>query len=198
MDGPAGNYYPKYESRNPVARILVANFLRNFKELSAMPPGGRVLEVGCGEGHLSLIMASVGREVRGIDISEEIIAEARRNADLAGARATFECNDIYEMDVERYRAPLVVCCEVMEHLSEPERALRILRELARPYLLLSVPREPIWRGLNMARGAYWREWGNTPGHVQHWSKRGFVELVEKQFEIVEVRSPLPWTMVLCR
>ena len=38
-------------------------------------------------------------------------------------------------------------------------------------LLVSVPREPLWRGLNMARGAYMRDLGNTPGHVNHWSKR---------------------------
>ena len=36
-----------------------------------------------------------------------------------------------------------------------------------------MPREPLWRGLNMARGAYLKDLGNTPGHVNHWSKRSF-------------------------
>jgi len=61
-----------------------------------------------------------------------------------------------------------------------------------------VPREPIWRILNMARGKYWRALGNTPGHLQHWSRSGILGLLAEHFEIVEVRTPLPWTMVLCR
>jgi hypothetical protein len=50
----------------------------------------------------------------------------------------------------------------------------------------------------MARGAYLRELGNTPGHVNHWSKRGFVAFLSTVGEPVEVRSPFPWTMVLVR
>jgi hypothetical protein len=61
--------------------------------------------------------------------------------------------------------------------------------------VLSVPREPVWRAANMARGAYLRALGNTPGHVNHWSKRGFVEMVGTTFAVREVRSPFPWTMV---
>jgi hypothetical protein len=50
----------------------------------------------------------------------------------------------------------------------------------------------------MARGKYLLQGGNTPGHIQHWSSRGFVELVSRHFEVVKVRKPLPWTMLLCR
>ena len=45
------------------------------------------------------------------------------------------------------------------------------------WLLVSVPREPLWRGLNLARGSYLRELGNTPGHLNHWSKRRFASLL---------------------
>ena len=65
-------------------------------------------------------------------------------------------------------------------------------------LLVSVPREPLWRGLNMARGAYWKDLGNTPGHLNHWSKRCFVQLLSRHGEVVEARSPFPWTMLLVR
>jgi hypothetical protein len=70
--------------------------------------------------------------------------------------------------------------------------------VARRHLLVSVPREPLWRVLNVARGAYLRELGNTPGHVNHWSRHGFVRLLERHGEVVEARSPFPWTMVLVR
>jgi hypothetical protein len=71
-----------------------------------------------------------------------------------------------------------------------------MARVASRYLLVSVPREPLWRGLNMARGAYLKDLGNTPGHVNHWTKGSFVELLGRHGEVTEVRSPLPWTMLL--
>ncbi len=66
------------------------------------------------------------------------------------------------------------------------------------FVIVSVPREPLWRTVNMARGAYLKDLGNTPGHVNHWSKRSFVSLLERHGEVVEARSPFPWTMLLVR
>ena len=63
---------------------------------------------------------------------------------------------------------------------------------------MSVPREPLWRGLNLARGAYLKALGNTPGHVNHWSKRSFAALLGRHGKVVETRSPFPWTMLLVR
>ena len=60
------------------------------------------------------------------------------------------------------------------------------------------PSEPLWRLLNMVRGASWSELGNTPGHLNHWSKRSFVRLLSRHGDIAEVRSPFPWTMALVR
>jgi hypothetical protein len=76
--------------------------------------------------------------------------------------------------------------------------LEVLGQLARPHLIASVPKEPLWRILNLARGRYWSELGNTPGHLQHWSASAFTALLAQRFEVVEVRNPLPWTMALCR
>ena len=59
------------------------------------------------------------------------------------------------------------------------------------HLLVSVPREPLWRALNMARGAYVRELGNTPGHVNHWSRRGFAALLSRYGEVVEIALAVP-------
>ena len=69
---------------------------------------------------------------------------------------------------------------------------------AERYLLVSVPREPLWRGLNMARGAYLAQLGNTPGHLNHWSRRSFARLLSRFGQVVELRSPFPWTMLLVR
>ena len=67
----------------------------------------------------------------------------------------------------------VVCTEVLEHLEEPEKALRELLRVTRRWVILSVPREPLWRVLNMVRGAYLRHFGNTPGHIGGFVERNF-------------------------
>jgi SAM-dependent methyltransferase len=93
---------------------------------------------------------------------------------------------------------LVAAVEVLEHVADPERALAELARVARGHLLVSVPREPLWRVLNVARGAYLRAAGNTPGHRHHWSRRGIAALLSRHGEVVRLRAPLPWTMALVR
>ena len=73
-----------------------------------------------------------------------------------------------------------------------------MARVAARHLLVSVPREPLWRALNVARGAYLRELGNTPGHLNHWSSAAFVALLGRHGEVLEARSPFPWTMLLVR
>ena len=93
---------------------------------------------------------------------------------------------------------LVMAIEVLEHVDDPVAALAELVRVSRGGMVLSVPREPIWRVANMARGKYLADLGNTPGHVQHWSRRSFVELVGSQLEVVNVSTPFPWTMIEAR
>jgi len=195
---PAGNYYDKYRTANPIARWLMQGFLDAFDGLVAQVPASSALEIGCGEGELSIRLARRGFRVRGCDISADIVEEARKRAREAKVEATFRTQPIETIDIAAEAAPLVVCCEVLEHLDDPVGGVEILAGLAQPYLLASVPREPLWRGLNMARGKYLGALGNTPGHVNHWSRDGFLRLLERRFEVIEVRSPLPWTMALCR
>ena len=73
-----------------------------------------------------------------------------------------------------------------------------MARVASGYLLVSVPHEPLWRGLNVARGAYVKDLGNTPGHINHWTKRGFVAMLARHGDVIEARSPFPWTMLLVR
>jgi SAM-dependent methyltransferase len=103
---------------------------------------------------------------------------------------------IYELPFEDESFETVMCSEVLEHLTEPEKGVRELARVCRRWLVVSVPREPIWRGLNIVRGAFLSSFGNTPGHLRHWTSRGFVEWVSGYAEVKYVRCPLPWTIVL--
>ena len=194
----AGNVYPKYTTRNPLARLLVTNFTANLRQLVERTGARQVHEVGCGEGFLARRLAADGYHVRGSDLSPATIAEARRCSAGVAPPIAFQVADLYRLDADRDAAELIICCEVLEHLPDTARALKVLGRLARPHLIASVPKEPLWRILNVARGRYWSDLGNTPGHLQHWSGDAFVGLLAQRFEVVEVRNPLPWTMVLCR
>jgi len=155
-------------------------------------------EVGCGEGYLASMLNTLPgvEDVRGSDLSSQVVALARN---MHGAKGiVFKAKSIYDLDLGIDAAELIVCCEVLEHIENPERALAVLQKLASPYCLLSVPREPVWCLMNIVRGKYLSEYGNTPGHIQHWSRRAFIGMLAKFFHIEAVKNPLPWTVCLCR
>jgi SAM-dependent methyltransferase len=193
-----GNVYDKYGTSNPIARQLMRGFMRSLDELVQLTGATEAHEVGCGEGELAIRLAREGLRMRGTDAFPQVLEEARNRARAAGVEIGFEAIPVEELDPARHGAQLVLCCEVLEHLADPERALEVLSGLSRPWLIASVPREPLWRALNLARLSYVREGGNTPGHLNHWSRRDFVRFLTSRFEVVETRSPTPWTMALCR
>lgn len=194
----AGNTYDKYGSSNPVARFLMDRFLDTINRLIDSVSPENIHEVGCGEGHLSRMLCRFNVPLRASDFSSQIINIAKSQPKEDDCDIYWKTASVYELSPDDDKAHLIVCCEVLEHLPDPERALEILRTLASPYLLVSVPREPLWRFLNLLRGKYISAWGNTPGHINHWSKKTFTHLVASYFDIIEVQSTLPWTIILCK
>jgi 2-polyprenyl-3-methyl-5-hydroxy-6-metoxy-1,4-benzoquinol methylase len=198
-DVPTGNTYDKYGSTNPVVRRLMAGFERTLDELFAQAAPGSVLDVGCGEGVLTEQWAQrLGPAARvvGVDLEDPKLA-------AEWARRPHPNLEFRAMAVERLKFAddefdLVAATEVLEHVAGPERALAEMARVARRNLLVSVPHEPLWRALNVARGAYLRELGNTPGHVNHWTRHSFVSLLRRYGEVQRIRAPFPWTMLLVR
>jgi 2-polyprenyl-3-methyl-5-hydroxy-6-metoxy-1,4-benzoquinol methylase len=199
---PTGNTFDKYGSTNPVVRRLMAGFQRNVDELFAQAAPASVLDVGCGEGILTaewaqrLPPAPAGRIV-GIDLEDPKLA-AEWSARGAHANLEFRPMTVERLQFTDGEFDLVAATEVLEHVEDPRRAVAEMARVARRWLLVSVPHEPLWRMLNMARGAYLREFGNTPGHLNHWTRSGFVRLLSIHGEVVQIRSPFPWTMLLVR
>ncbi len=194
-----GNAYDKYGSGNVIVRRMMAGFESALSELVDQASPREIHEVGCGEGYWVLRWNEVGIAARGCDVSNLVIDYAYENAVARNLpKSLFTVRSIYDLEAGRDSADLVVCCEVLEHLEDPEAGLKALQRVVGRHLIASVPKEPLWRFLNLARGKYVTDLGNTPGHLQHWSRMGFIRLVEKYFEIIEVRAPLPWTMLLCR
>ena len=193
---PTGNTFDKYGSNNPVVRRLMARFERAADELIAHAAPESILDVGCGEGALTNKWAQrlSGAQVVGLDLPDPgLEAEWRSrphpNVQFVPGRAE-------ELPFAADEFDLVSAIETLEHVDDPDRALEELARVARRHLLVSVPREPAWRALNLARGAYVSQLGNTPGHVNHWSRRGLKRLLSPYGDLVAVRTPFPWTMAL--
>ncbi len=195
---PTGNTFDKYGSPNPVVRRLMAGFERTLEDLFARAAPESVLDVGCGEGVLTEQWARrLGeRPVVGLDLEDPKLAGqwARRSA----PNLSFRTTDGGGLPFGDGEYDLVAAIEALEHIPDPEPTVAEMARVARGHLLVSVPHEPLWRMLNLARGAYVRDLGNTPGHVNHFSRRGFVALLSRHGEVIEARSPFPWTMLLVR
>ena len=192
-----GNVYDKYGTRNPVARRLMAGFEAALDDLFTRAAPESLLDVGCGEGVVTERWAGrlgPGRRVVGLDLDDPQLRAEWESRARPGLE--FRTGSAQALEFADGEFDAVAAIEVLEHVDDPEAALAQCARVARRHLLLSVPREPVWRATNLARGAYLRELGNTPGHVNHWSRNGFIELAGRFGTVVASRSPFPWTMVL--
>ncbi len=196
---PTGNTYDKYGTSNPLARLMMRGFQSTLAELLADADPGSILDIGCGEGILTHRWAGERPQARiaGLDLADPKLAAEWDKRVLPNLE--FRTHDLAEpFPFADGEFSLVSAIEVLEHVPDPERVVAEMARVTGSHLLASVPREPLWRGLNIARGTYLRELGNTPGHVNHWSKRSFVRLLGRHGDVLEVRSPFPWTMLLVR
>jgi 2-polyprenyl-3-methyl-5-hydroxy-6-metoxy-1,4-benzoquinol methylase len=192
---PTGNTFDKYSSKNPVVKRLMRAFEHNMFDLLDISQPRSIIDVGCGEGILTEQWArrTPGRVV-GVDLDDDKLRsewERRRRPNLE-----FHTGLGHELPYGDREFDAASAMEVLEHVPDPEAVLAEMSRVATRWLLVSVPREPLWRALNMSRGAYLRQLGNTPGHLNHWSKSGFAKLLGRYGQILELRSPFPWTMAL--
>jgi ubiquinone/menaquinone biosynthesis C-methylase UbiE len=192
---PIGNAYDKYSASNPIERRLMQGFFRALDACLPATAPATVLEVGMGEAEIASRIREryPAASIVGIDLPDADLASAWDEKGIAGAFA-----DIESLPFPPDSFDLVLAIEVLEHVPDPDAALRDLARVGRGSFVLSVPHEPVWRVANMARGKYLRDLGNTPGHIQHWSQRSFRRQVAEHLDVQSSASPFPWTMVSAR
>lgn len=197
---PTGNYTDKYGSSNPLVRRLVNNFIADVDELLTLVQPESLIDVGCGEGVLTRRWASEhmnGGRIVGIDLEDPKL-QSEWAADPGPDHLEFKTGVADKLPFADNEFQIATAMEVLEHVPDPEKTLAEMARVSSKWILASVPREPIWRMVNIARGAYLKDLGNTPGHLNHWSKRSFLRLLRRYGTVERVRSPFPWTMVLLR
>jgi 2-polyprenyl-3-methyl-5-hydroxy-6-metoxy-1,4-benzoquinol methylase len=149
------------------------------------------LEVGCGEGVIAEKLHQRWRRVAALDLPDADLRTHWRERPGPG----YLHADGQRLPFADKQFDVVVAAEVLEHLPDPERGLAEMARVTAGHLVLSVPREPIFRGCNLLAGRYVRDLGNTPGHLNHWSSRSFVRFVSSVARVRLVTRPFPWTVV---
>lgn len=184
----------KYENESFIASYLVDSYFKAVRRLVSKTEGiEKAHEIGIGEGRSTAKLSEMTPDISASEFVEHLIPLARKNNPTL---KIFQ-ESVYALKYENESVDLVYLLEVLEHLDHPEFALAEIKRISKKYLILGVPREPIWRILNMSRLKYLKDFGNTPGHLNHWSKKTIIKLIEKNFgKVIAVENPLPWTIVL--
>jgi len=192
---PGIRFQTKWLSRNPLVRRANHGFRDTLMALVRDCSPLTILDAGCGEGiNLLTLCEADDWSLAGIDLDADSLQIAR---DALPDRVALDQGDLEALPYPDRSFDLVIGTEVLEHVDDPAAALREMARVSSQHLVLSVPREPIWRVANVSRGKYWTRLGNTPGHVNHWSGRGFVRFCERHVQVLQRRSPLPWTFLQC-
>jgi SAM-dependent methyltransferase len=111
--------------------LLFGGFYEGIaRDVAALaPPGGRVLDVGCGPGHVAAHLATRGLDVTGIDLDPGMIEQARRRL---GSRATLAVADVAALPFEDASFDVVMSTLSMHHWADTPAGLAEIARVLRP------------------------------------------------------------------
>jgi len=184
----------KYENSNYISKYLLENYFKAVSRLLELTEDvNSAHEIGIGEGRSTTRLSYMVSKLSGSEFLEKLIPIARKN----NPELFIFKESVYELKFENNSVDLVFLLEVLEHLDYPKLALEEIRRISNKYLILGVPNEPLWRILNLCRLKYITRMGNTPGHINHWSKKSILKVIKENYgKILAVESPVPWTIIL--
>lgn len=185
----------KYDTASKIGQKLIDGFYKDLNELyKKTNQNSKILEVACGPGVSTKWISEWVPEggLYASDVEDDLVAEAQ----IKNPTVPVIKESIYELSRADEEFNVVFALEVLEHLENPQKAIDEIYRVTNKYAIISVPREPVWRILNISRGKYLGDLGNTPGHINHWGRGGFQKILSTKFNIIDSRSPLPWQMYL--
>ena len=159
-----GAYHWDFYKNDPVYRAHVDYIVENWKKR----PSGTLLDVRCGDGLISCLLAEKGFEVKGIDIEKEGVRLAQRKC----SSVVFEVKDVFEIN-EQF--DYLLASEVIEHLPNPNEFLQKIKGLFRKEALITTPKRNYYKELD-------------PYHFREYSIFEFESLLEKYFKNFQVEA----------
>lgn len=164
QESPADGMRPGERQVAPTRKGIRRDHVARYEFAArTLPPGSRVLDLACGVGYGSRILAEAGHTVIGLDVDADAIAYARQH--YAHELASFREFDASQGSIEQFGTQdAAVCFETIEHIEDPRP---MLKQFARTCtrLIASVPNESVfpWRG-----HAY---------HFRHYTQDQFLALL---------------------
>ncbi len=190
----------EYESQNPISTYLYSSFYKKIDYILTyfLKDKYSLLEVGCGAAESSLRIHKTLTSLNKNVVFEASEYDIRYVEKINSLNYPFKVvnENVYDLKRKDNEFDLIFLLEVLEHLEFPEDALKELFRVSSKYVLISVPNEPIWRVANMARLQYLKDFGNTPGHINHFNESKLSKLIAPHGKVVKVFKPFPWLILL--
>ncbi len=180
--GKSGNL-KKYESHNPLKKALIYRFEKNLiqvlrEKVRSLEQGEKLTlcDCGCGEGFIdrALLDAFPHLTITGYDIDEKALSFAKS----LNPEVQYFKGDILTSEFEE-KYDIVLCTEVLEHLQDPDQAIRVLQNVAIQACIITVPHEPFFCLGNFLSLKNVSRFGNPEDHINHWTTASFQKYMKK-------------------
>lgn len=194
-----------YDTSSFLIRWIERRRLHLIQDLTAAKCNDRILEVGCGGGHVLRLFPEA--DLTGVDVSGEMIRKSRRN--LVGFSACLLKGELHELDLPDESFDRIICTEVLEHVVDPVEILQQIRRLLRPAgrAVITFPND---RLINRAKRLVHKckltilpplrnlSWGGDRYHLHIWRIREMHELLSRHFRVETVRfAPMRFLPIRC-
>lgn len=195
VKGPWEGNKVKHLSKNPLMKYVVNKFKNDVAKMLVNYNPKTILDVGCGEGFNTYVLGKVisDSKIEAIDLETVYIDYAKQNHQLPNIK--YKVGDLYKLN-NKTKYDFVMCNEVLEHLEDYEKALQMLCSLSSKYVLISAPNEPWFRVANVFRFKYLGQLGNTPGHLNNWTRKQLISLVSRYGKVLDCKTSSFWNLVL--
>ncbi|MDD4878246.1 MAG: class I SAM-dependent methyltransferase [Candidatus Nanoarchaeia archaeon] len=186
----------KHLSKNPIMKCVLRKFKKDIVHAVYLASPKKILDIGCGNGFITKEIAKAfpKAKITAVDIEREKIDYADRYNSSGNIK--YITGNIFNLPFKKSSFDLVICNEVLEHISDYKKAIEILAMLSSKCLLVSVPNEPLFRIATFMRGRHLRRFGNMPGHINNWSKKQFVNLLKPYGGVIQAKTSTVWNIIL--
>ncbi len=170
--------YKIISKNNFTYRIIISTLTPYLKEKM------KILDIGCGAGTLDFYLANRGYDITGIDISEKAISECKKTAkNLNLKNVKFITEDFPNANIKG-KYDLIIFTEVIEHLDDDCKALKVLHKALKPggILYLSTPS----KNAPLHRLGLTKDFDKRVGHLRRYSKEEITSLLdENNFKVIK-------------
>ena len=168
-----------------LGKMLATLFWKRFLVYPHFRPNGRLLDIGCGNGHQLKLFRDLGWQVTGVDISINAIDQVRRRG-IEAVHGTVESAAFNNSSFD-----VITMYASLEHVTDPLQTLTTVHRLLRPggELVISVPRAGSW--LAQLAGPHWFAL-DLPRHLYHFTPTSLRNLLARiGFTVCRIRSIQP-------